>query len=813
MALNASLRKAYRDLLDNKARTFLVIVALVVGVVGVGAVVVAYSILPREMNKNYLGTDPASATLSVDSVDEDLARAVAALPRIAKAEARSEIVGRFQIIPGEWRELWRYVIPDFSKLEVDLFTPEQGAWPPAAGDILLERMAVRVAQAKRGDEVVIKILNRKERKLSFAGTVHAPGLPPAWVENRVSGYITQETLALFGVEQKLDQLKILVAEKQFDKAAIAQTANDLKHWLEAKGRAVVRIDIPAPGKHVHADLMAAFIAMLGAMGLLSLVMSGVLVTNMISALLGRQIRQIGVMKAIGGNAKQISGIYFALVAILGTAALAIGMPISLALGRALANYEAVQMLNFEIFDYRVDLWVYGLVCAVGLIVPLLAAVYPIKKGSRMTVVAALSDHGTGQGNFGLRRLDVALSKVKGGARPLLLSLRNTFRRRGRLVLTLLTLVVAGASFITAMNVRASVNRGVEGKFAATPYDIEIPFSQAYPQEGVERVIGRVEGVERVEAWGGARASIVLPDGMMGGLPLNIIAPLIDTALSPKPPIVQGRWLRPGDTNAIVMSIGLMKKLDIDAALGGEILLDLYGQRMAWRLVGITQEFLSSGAYVPFGYFSRATNHKTSTVVRTTDPSMAEGVSKDLDIMLAAAGFDVYTMWKTADSRKVMTDHMLLVTGTLLVMAALFVIVGGLGLSSTISLNALDRTRELGIMRAIGASPTCVLETVISEGIFIAALSWIFAVLFSIPLTVLMGKVIEIFLESPMDLNTSALGWIIWLLVIIAIGAWHTGCIIFLSPSRALSTSSRSLFSRSDCLFRRRPSLSCLSWPP
>jgi len=345
-----------------------------------------------------------------------------------------------------------------------------------------------------------------------------------------------------------------------------------------------------------------------------------------------------------------------------------------------------------------------------------------------------------------------------------------FRRRSRLVLTLLTLTVAGASFITARNVSASVDQGVASKFDATPYDIEIAFSQAYPQEEVERFISQAEGVARVETWGGARSVIVLPDGSLGGKQLGLIAPLLNTELSPKPPVVQGRWLHPDDQNAIVMSIGLLRKQDINASLGDEILLDIYGQRTAWRLVGITQEFLASAAYVPFDYFSRTTVHKTSTVVKVTDPALVDKVTKDLEIQLDRAGFDVYTMWKTADSRKVMQDHMVLITGILLVMAALFVIVGGLGLASTMSLNVLDRTRELGVMRAIGASTLDVMQIIISEGAFIGVMSWALAIILSIPFTVLMGKVFEIFLESPMNLATSLEGWIIWLFAIIVIGA-------------------------------------------
>jgi putative ABC transport system permease protein len=427
------------------------------------------------------------------------------------------------------------------------------------------------------------------------------------------------------------------------------------------------------------------------------------------------------------------------------------------------------MLNFEIFDDRVDLWVYVLIVVIGLLVPLLAAAYPISKGSRITVLAALSDYGVGKGKFGTSRIDLWLSKVKGVTRTSLLSLRNTFRRRSRLVLTLLTLTVAGANFITAMNVAASIDKSIAIKFDATPYDIEVAFSQAYPPGEIEQAISQVDGVERVETWGGARSYTVLPDGTLGKQ-LNLIAPLLNTKLSPKLPILKGRWLRPGDQNAIVMSDALLKMLNIDATIGDKILLDINGQKTTWQLVGISREFLASGAYVPFDYLSQTTKYESKTMVKTTDPALTDKVTKDLEIQLGSAGFDVYTMWKTADTRKVMEDHMALIIGILLIMAALFAIIGGLGLASTMSLNVLDRTRELGIMRAIGATTQNVLQIIILEGVFIGALSWALAVILSIPYSMIMGQLFAILLKNPINLTTSLLGWIEWFFVILMIGA-------------------------------------------
>ena len=229
-------------------------------------------------------------------------------------------------------------------------------------------------------------------------------------------------------------------------------------------------------------------------------------------------------------------------------------------------------------------------------------------------------------------------------------------------------------------------------------------------------------------------------------------------------------MQPGDQNAIVASDALLELLGIKAEIGEEIMLDIKGHRTTWQLVGISREFMASTAYVPIDYFTHTTKYDTSTIVKTTNPALTNQVTKDLEIQLDRSGFDVYTMWKTEDTRMVMEEHMVLMTGILLIMAALFAIIGGLGLASTMSLNVLDRTRELGIMRAIGASTLDVLQIIILEGAFIGALSWVLAVILSIPYSGVMGQVFAILLKNPINLTTSAEGWIIWFLAIIVIGA-------------------------------------------
>ena len=192
-----------------------------------------------------------------------------------------------------------------------------------------------------------------------------------------------------------------------------------------------RMDVPKPGQHPHADLMGMLLLSKVAFGLFALVLSGILVVNLLTALLASQVRQIGVMKAVGGTRWPIARIYLAQALLLGVAACVVAVPLGMWGSRVLCRYLAV-FLNFDIASFAVPAWVYLLEALVGLLVPLLAAAYPVARGTRISVREALADYGVADGGFGTTAFDRALASLSGTTRPLLLSLRNAFRRRARL---------------------------------------------------------------------------------------------------------------------------------------------------------------------------------------------------------------------------------------------------------------------------------------------------------------------------------------------------------------------------------------------
>ena len=107
-------RKVLGDLWLNKTRTLLAVLAIAIGIFGVGTVLAGYSILTHEINANFLGTHPASAILYTENADDKLAAAVESLPGVANAEPRRIVTARIQAGPNEYRRLLLFVIDDFN---------------------------------------------------------------------------------------------------------------------------------------------------------------------------------------------------------------------------------------------------------------------------------------------------------------------------------------------------------------------------------------------------------------------------------------------------------------------------------------------------------------------------------------------------------------------------------------------------------------------------------------------------------------------------------------------------------------------------
>src|SRR3990172_4790525 len=81
-------RKVFHDLIDNKARTLLVVFSIAVGVFSIGVIAGAYQIISNDMSVSYSKTHPANIEMRISNFDEDVLDSIRNQQDVLDAEAR-----------------------------------------------------------------------------------------------------------------------------------------------------------------------------------------------------------------------------------------------------------------------------------------------------------------------------------------------------------------------------------------------------------------------------------------------------------------------------------------------------------------------------------------------------------------------------------------------------------------------------------------------------------------------------------------------------------------------------------------------------
>jgi len=358
-------KKILRDFQASTGRMVMTVIAIAVSIFAVGAILSAYTILTREISRNYLGTNPASAYLQLDRVDDAVVEAVRTQPNIVDAEAGSWVMASIEISPNEWRPLLLFVVKDFNAMRINQFTPESGAFPPPEQTILLERQALVFINAKVGAVLNVQTPDGPMRAVTISGSVHDPGLAPAWMEQTAYGYVTPATLGWLGEGNTLHILKVVVKDQSQGRATIETTVSHLTQFLKNKGYTVGEIRVPPPLLHPHQTQMETVMQTLLIFSLMALVLSAILTATIVGGMLAQQTRQIGIMKAIGARSGQITNLYIVLVMILGLAAAVIGAPLGTAAGIRFSRVIA-DVLNLTLNSVSIPGWVYGVELLMGI---------------------------------------------------------------------------------------------------------------------------------------------------------------------------------------------------------------------------------------------------------------------------------------------------------------------------------------------------------------------------------------------------------------------------------------------------------------
>lgn len=768
-------KKVWADFWGNKSRTLLTILTIMVGTLAVGFNSNVNLYMLESMDSDYQSASPSEAQVYAYPLDDDMVKLAREVPGVDAVEGLASASAKVVRSDGLPIQIQFIAVKDPNELTLDQVKPAAGqdSIPPLGEREILVDASALPAGYKVGDIVTVELSDGKQRQLKLAGYMHAvTGFPFSFTQTMYA-FVTPRTLEWLGGSPDYSGLSISVAERQTDAKHVTEVAQAVADRLKRAGAEVYFVSVYQPGHHFAWNITQGIFFVLNILGYMTVFLSGFLIVNTITALMTQQTRQIGIMKAVGGGTGQIFSLYVVLILGFGLAAFLIAVPLANMLAEAFGGGMATY-LNFSPMPYPGYRQSLVQQAIVSMLVPLLAALWPIYNSVRVTVREAISDYGIGGGP---RRKERPVSRAALWiSRPLRLSLRNAFRRKLRLSLTLVTLVLAGAIFIGVYNLWESFDKtiqDIQGYFMA---DVNISFGRYYRFEEVASIAEKVPGVESVEGWTEYTGTLLKDEDTAGTQIMFVAPPSTSTLIDPV--ITSGRWLETGDENAIVIGNHLLNIFP-DLKVGDWLTIEIDGRKTQWHIVGtysITGNVSPPLLYVNYEYLSRLIGRPDqvySLRVLTTshDAATQKAVSDQIEKLYEANGIQFGSTQLGADfirDQKAQTD---ILVYFMLSMAVMIAIVGGLGLMGTMSINVLERTREIGVMRAIGASNGDIQGIVIVEGMVVGLISWAVSIVLSLPITnILCYGVGMSLLTAPMPAVYGVSGILTWLLLTLVLAA-------------------------------------------
>jgi putative ABC transport system permease protein len=771
-------KKVFTDLWGNKLRSLLVIASITIGLFAVGLITTMHVILNEDMRTSYSAVNPANITISTDGFTDDLLDRVRKVDGVAEADGIRLLTSQVQSGGGEWVLAEITALRDPQDIQISQPQPVEGQWPPAERQLGVDEYKFDDLNKSIGETLLLELPSGTQREMPLVGVVHDQTIGASqegggYFLAPVQLYTTLDTMPWLEQPELMNRLLVTVEGDRNDLEHIKQVASLVSDEVEDTGRSVYTSFVRSSEDHPNSTYVEAIASVLFLLGLLVMFLSAFLITNTLSALLGQQVNQIGIMKTIGARRGQIVGIYLLLIFTFSMIAFLVAVPLASRIAYSLLEVLAGQV-NVVLTGFRVIPLAVFLMFGIALVVPQLAGIYPILHGTRVTVVEALSGVSPQQPGARKGLVDRKLQSLKGVSRPTLISLRNTFRRKGRLALTLITLTLGGAIFIATFNVQGSLNSyiGRIGKYFLA--DVNVTLSNYERLSEIQPAILEVPGTKEVEGWAFARGELIMPDGSNGEA-VTLLAPPAGSALV-VPMIQEGRWIEPGDENAITLN-ERFHEIFPDLQVGDTLTFDIMGDEYPFEVVGFFQMAgRSSGflAYTSYEYLSGliGQQNKANAYRITADrPDLTLEEQKSLGEQvknhLEAKGYSVTQVEAGQSLTETTTDGLNILTGFLMIMASLIAIVGSIGLTGTLSMNVLERTREIGIMRSIGANNRTLRNLVMVEGVLIGLISWFLGTLLAFPISFLMANAINFALfGTTVAFTFTPNGIFVWLVVVL-----------------------------------------------
>jgi len=722
--VSASLRKSVTDLSRRKARTGFTVATLALAVASIAFFAVP-TLIDRAMQDEVAASALADATVSMRPVplgDAEL-DGLAALPNVEAVEPANGVDVR--VLVGERRAAARVIgVRNFERQSVDLVRLESGALP-GPGQVLVEVQDANVGVYDGGAGDTLTVVGpggEEAAQLEVTGSArNIPGGEQVQDENVIVLYASADTVEELSGAPGYARLGFLLEDTS--PAAAAATVEDVRAYLRGVEGFTGFSNLPAvrapgdwPGKAETND----FASLLAVITLLALLSALVLVSNTMTTLIAEQTGEIGVMRAIGARRRQVAFVYLRTALLLGALGAVLGVALGVVISSLLAGYFGQMFWAIDV-GFGVDPVVVVASLIVGLVAPPLAALPAIRRAVRTDLREALEATGSPLGGEGA--VDRALRRAAFLPRTAQIGLRNVGRRKRRSFATAAIVALAAGNLLATMGLAASVTETTQAEWGDHLEDVRIWTAGRETFDArAEEAIRSVDGVAEVQPALVNEVSLDGEEAFVWGVPHE---PLFRHRVS------EGRWFGAEEDRA-AEPVAVIERSIADAtgvSVGSVVPLDTAAGPVELRIVGVAENQQENGTVlfvplttvrelldVPAGastYWIKADSSDEAFVDRTTTAVEDE---------LAALGYGVGTeITYVATAENVAANRT--ITTTIAVLGFLIVLMSLVGLANAVTTNVLERTREIGVLRCIGARARDVRRIFATEGVALALLGW------------------------------------------------------------------------------------------
>src|SRR5579884_2057780 len=717
-------KKAWGDLSARKLRTMLVVLSVAVGVFGISSIKILGDQFERAAVAQYATSNPPDLTIEAAPLSADQREGLGDLSNVDLVEERIVSAGRWKPKGSDRKESVAIQgVTDFqSDKTLDRVRVVRGKLP-AAGEILFEKGSRQKYDLQIGEQVTLTSGDR-ERTFTIAGFGENPNVTSAAAVGFATVWLNrddaEELLKLGGVN------RLLLKMKDASSASLrADTEKAVRDGLEGKGATVLSTQVRDPATLPGKDMLDSLRTLLLVFALLGAFASGLLVTNTVSTIILEQRAQIGSMKAIGGTTRQVMRMYLVLAFLYGALGTLLGLAGGIAFNLAASELRAAA-LDEEPSGISVSGEALALAVGIGVGVCLVAALLPSWLGTRAGIREAMVSYGL-SANFGNSLWDRLVARLRAVPQAMILASRNVFRQANRALVTIAGLAVATALIVAVFAALTSLSVRLEDAAKSLKADLTISFEAPVSDTDVDAALKDTAGIERWEPWIVSSAKSADKTLVVTGLPQDSDIFDRDTVRS------GGRWFEEGKTDQALITQRLAARRNLK--VGDRIELQ-NGSHPAqtWTVIGIVPG-AGADALGPEGAVY-ATNEAVRTLVdfpehrsnylyvRLADRDRAnvDAAANTISDALAKADLantPVKLYEQEENSQRAFAVFILM----FLLMILIVSVVGALGLFGTLSMNVLERRREIGVMRSLGASTGTILWIFLLEGLLLGLLGW------------------------------------------------------------------------------------------